>query len=485
MFELALNPIQEKLWNAFFNSDYRWIISVGGKGSGKTQLAIFILYEILTNEKYAGSRVLIARESLRDLRNTLVAGLERLLSENPSLKSIITANSNLQVIKNTAFDTEIYYLSLNEKNAQYKSVLSYEFNVVIIDEVDRITKEAFIEVSERYRLVHPFSKGMLILNPCTQEHWLYQTFVQNQRSDTIIIKSSTYDNYLIVRLKKQDLENMTQYTHQNKTYYVKDNVRYEVLYDLKDTVIAKRFNVSHSFITEMEMKPLGYRKIMLDGEWGAYDYGSGLFDDVFKEDNIITIDNRFIDYTLDFTLYCGVDFGVRHSAYVLVGVDYLGRIIILDDYISENQPVRMFIEYMLKRFKDKFRIKTPQMIIYVGDVAGKNREIYDGYDLFTKLRKEYGLTFRGNKVKIIESIALIKNLLEKKKLLVSDQAHRSLEGFLGRFQADKYGNYKKDGFYEHLLDAIRYVIFEIHKHFRSTQIKQLKTPMYAYPTTYF
>jgi len=485
MLQLTLTAIQEKLWNLFFNSDYRWIVSVGGKGSGKTQLAVFILYELLTNEKYRGSRVLIARESLRDLRNTLVAGLERLLSENPYLKSIITSNLNLQLIRNEATDVEIYYLSLNERNAQYKSVLSYEFNVIIIDEVDRISREAFVEVSERYRLVHDFSKGMLILNPCSHEHWVYKEFVEKKRDDVYIVRSSTYDNYLVVRVSRNDWEQMVPYTYNEKEYRVSNNVRYEKLYAIDNIVIAKRFNVSHSFITEMEMKPLGYRKIMLEGEWGAFDYGGGLFEDVFNEQNIITIDNRLIDLTFDYTLYCGVDFGIRHSAYALVGVDYLGRIVILDDYISENQPLKVFIEYMLERFKKKFNIRRPQAIIYVGDIAGKNREIYDGYDLFTKLRKDYGLIFRGNRVRIVESIAMIKDLLEKKKLLVSDQAQRSLEGFLGKFQADSHGNYKKDGFYEHLLDAIRYVVVEICKQTRPLKSKVLKTPVYAFPASYF
>lgn len=485
MLQLTLSSIQEKIWDLFFNSDYRWIVSVGGKGSGKTQLAVFILYELLTNEKYRGSRILIARESLRDLRNTLVAGLERLLAENPYLKSLITTNLNLQVIRNEATDVEIYYLSLNEKNAQYKSVLSYEFNVIIIDEVDRISKEAFVEVSERYRLVHDFSKGMLILNPCSQEHWVYKEFVEKNRKDTYIVRSSTYDNYLVVRVNKKDWEAMTPYIYNGREFFVSNNIRYEKLYEIGDIVIAKRFNVSHSFITEMEMKPLGYRKIMLDGEWGAFDYGGGLFEDVFDEQNIITIDNRLIDITFDYTLYCGVDFGIRHSAYALVGVDYLGRIVILDDYISDNQPLKVFIEYMLERFRKKFNIKRPQMITYVGDVAGKNREIYDGYDLFTKLKKDYGLIFRGNRVRIVESIAIIKDLLEKKKLLISDQAHRSLEGFLGKFQADSHGNYKKDGFYEHLLDAIRYVVVDICKQNRPQKFKYLRTPTYVFPASYF
>ena len=471
-----LTKKQEEMLKIFENSDYRWIINVGGKGSGKTNFAIYLILKILFDERYKGSRVLLAREALRDLRNTLIVGLDRKLRDTPSLRSSIMHNSNLQLIANTYNEVEIYYLSLSEKNQQYRSILSYEFNIVIIDEADRISEGAFYEVSERFRLLHPFQRGMLILNPCSKEHWIYKTFVEKLREDIVILKSITYDNFLYVALDGDFLKQCKKYESQGRVYFVKDNVRYEPVKQQGDFVLAKKYNVSHGFLVEMENKPLAYKKVMLYGDWGVYDYGEGLFDDVFDEDNIIDRDFSLYDLSLDFTLYCGLDFGVRHNAYCLVGVDVFGNFYILDDMITTNVPVRSFIEMMLERFKEKFQLKRPQYITFVGDISGKNRELYDGYDLFTKIKNEYNLNLYGSKVRIMESIALLKDLIHQKKLLVSDKAVFSLEGFLGKFQSDGFGRPVKDGFYDHLLDAIRYVVNFAYKDKSAKQVKTIEVP---------
>lgn len=175
--------------------------------------------------------------------------------------------------------------------------------------------------------------------------------------------------------------------------------------------------------------------------------------------------------TFDYILYCGIDFGIRHNAYCLLACDIFHNFYIIDDFISTNMPARNFIEFMLKRFKEKWEIKRPQHIIYIGDISGRNREIYDGYDIFSKIKKEFGLNLFGQKVRVLESLALIKDLLHKKKLLVSDKASFSLEGFLGKFQTDGFGNPIKDGFYDHLLDAIRYAVSFA---FKDSKIKEFK-----------
>ncbi len=456
---IELTQKQKEMLDLFDSSPYRWIINVGGKGSGKTDLAVYLIMKILFEEKYKGSRVLLSREALRDLKNTLIAGLDRKLRENSSLKSSVIHNSNLQLIANPYNEVEVYYLSLSDKNQQYRSILSYEFNIVIIDEADRISEPAFYEVSERFRFLHPFQRGLLNLNPCSKEHWIYKTFIEKDREDVVAIKSTTYDNFLYEKISKEDLKKAKRYEYQGRVYFVKNNIRYEPVKELGEDVLVKRYNVSHGFLVEMENRPLAYKRIMLYGEWGVYDYGGGLFDDVFDEKNITDRDFSLYDLTFDYVLYCGLDFGIRHNAYCLLATDVFGNFYILDDMVSTNMSVRTFIEFMLNRFKEKYGIKKPQLITYVGDVSGKNRELYDGYDIFSKIKKEYGLNLYGTKVKILESVALLKDLIHKEKFFVSDKAVFSLEGFLGKFQTDGFGNPVKDGFYDHLLDAIRYALY--------------------------
>ncbi len=77
---------------------------------------------------------------------------------------------------------------------------------MIIDELDRISEEAFDEVSQRMRLVHKFSKGLLNLNPVPETHWIYRKFIKDGYPQTKVIKSSSYDNFIKVKLPVSSLK---------------------------------------------------------------------------------------------------------------------------------------------------------------------------------------------------------------------------------------------------------------------------------------
>jgi len=66
----------------------------------------------------------------------------------------------------------------------------------------------------------------------------------------------------------------------------------------------------------------------------------------------------------------------------------------------------------------------------------------------------------------MDSVGLLRELLEKdirnqKALQVSPDAPISTAGFLGEFKMDDYGKPIKDGYYDHIHDALRYVIWGV------------------------
>ena len=143
--DIILTQKQKEIFDTFFNDNQtRWILSVGGKGSAKTTVSVYILLTLFFSEEFRNSKILIARESLRDLKNTLVREFKSYLSKlQVPEDDVYEHHEGLQRFLNKITNTEIYYLSLSSRNDQYRSVLSYEFNVVIIDELDRISEEAF------------------------------------------------------------------------------------------------------------------------------------------------------------------------------------------------------------------------------------------------------------------------------------------------------------------------------------------------------
>jgi len=461
-----LSPKQQEIYKLFFeNNEIRWIVSVGGKGSGKSTLAVVILTDLFFDPRFKGSRILIGRESLRDLKNTLVRSFIKRLNELGIPKDVIYTNETLQVIRNEMNDVEIYYLSLSNRNEQYRSVLSYEFNVVIIDEADRISYEAFVEVSNRFRLMHPFQKGMIMLNPTPETHWIYREFVANPKPASVVVHSSTYDNFILKKFPKEKFYQETKvYEFEGKEYRYKDNIRYEVVKEVGDYVIVKQFNNTHLYYVEQEARPLSYRKIVLEGNWGAYSLDGGLYQLEFTWKNIadeLPPEEEFPFYRF----YAGVDFGFRHPAFVLLMEDEWGRYIVADELLGENISVIDFFTLLKRRMREKFKLNLEDITIF-GDVAGSYREQGDGTPIIKKIRDRFGINILTYKQKVMEGVYLIKDWLTTKiedepKLKVYKGCSITLSGFLGRFQQDELGRPIKDGYYEHIHDALRYAVYGI------------------------
>lgn len=186
-FEFTLTTKQKELWDIFFNTplmELSWIVNVGGKGSEKIQITIYILLRLLFDPAFKDSKILIAKESLKDLKNTIVAKIESYISRIP--KDLIEHNKRRQVIEFKRTGSKIFYMSLSDKNDQYKSVSSYEFNVVIIDDADKISEKAFVEADISLRYPHPFQRGMININQVKENHWIYKYFVKNPKPHGLI-----------------------------------------------------------------------------------------------------------------------------------------------------------------------------------------------------------------------------------------------------------------------------------------------------------
>jgi hypothetical protein len=460
MADIVLTAKQKEMWDSFLNNDYRWVVAVGGKGSAKTALITFLLAHLFFSEDFAGSRILIARESLRDLENTIISEFNRLRLKLNIPEDLIEQNAKLQKFLNTQNNTELYYLSLSDKGDQYRSVLSYEFNIVFIDEVDRISQEAFKEVSERLRFPHKFNKGFLSLNPVPEVHWVYKNFVENPIPNSIVIRSSSYDNYLIIKIPMKTLENLVEYKYKDKLYYVKDNIRYEVIGQQDGFYFVKRFHLPHSWYVELEYRPYAYKRVMLDGYWGSPNVGDGIYSSYFSENNILKNQISLYDIRYYGRLYIGLDFGVRHPAYILFYEDEWGRITAVDELLGDDISSIDFVGIIRKRLREKFKIDIQEVVIY-GDVAGSYREQGDGLSIIHKIQQQYGITIHSQKIGVGDSIftvreKLVNQIQNQPALKVSQECVLTLSGMLGEFKFDKNGRPIKDNYYEHIHDAFRY-----------------------------
>jgi len=486
MKDIILTPKQEEIIKTFFEGDKLWIMSVGGKGSAKTTATLFILLRLMFDQQFAKSKILVARESLRDLKNTLIDEFIKLCTEKGIKLGIdYDENKQLQRIYSYVNQSEIFYLSLSDKNEQYKTVRSYEFNVVIIDELDRISQKAFIEASERLRYPHKFIRGLVNLNPVPETHWIYKEFAEESGTFapfTQIIKSSVYDNFVYVKVSKDFLNNADKYVFEDKVYYVANNRRYEVVGEDGDKFITKRFNPPHTYLAQMEHKPYYYRRVMLLGEWGnAYFEGNGIYTSYFSEDNIYHDFNINSNLAFYYNFYAGIDFGVRRPAYVLLFEDELGRLVVIDELLGDNEPIIIFLQNVAKRLKANFGL-TIHDVEWWGDVAGNQRDQFDGLTILKRIQDEFRLTIKTMRIPQFQSIEAIRDMLTtdihgKKWLRVYQNCHITLNGLLGEFQIEDSGKLLKDGYYEHIHDALRYVCYPLYRKTKHSNLV-IKAPKY-------
>ena len=489
-FEFHFTPKQKELWDVFFDAPMgnpSWIVNVGGKGSGKTELTTYIVLRLLFDPQYKGSKILIARESLRDLENTLISSIERYLArvQKTKQKDPINHDKNRQVIEFKPTGSKLFYMSLSDKNDQYKSVLSYEFNVVIIDEADRISQEAFTEADTRLRYPHPFQRGMINLNPVSEEHWIYKYFVKNPKSDVLVYKTTTYDLFFYEEILLNDFQDnlrskkWLEYKAPNqKRYFVdmENQVRYEVVGLSKTNpqmLVVKKFLFNHPTLERYERKSFSFRYVMMEGNWGSVYEENTFFSEHFTEAHVIHEPITLEYLTMFRRFYVGLDFGFNKSAMVLIGEHMNGQIVILDGAIFSNTTYEKFIHLVDERLKKILPqgIRTP--LIY-GDIAGTKREQSDGLSLIRKIEQTFNIRIYTNYVKFAESIDMLIHALSEKlpystdppqyRLVVHKDAKLVIEGFMGGFKVGgTRNNYAKieDDYYEHLFDAMRYGLYPI------------------------
>jgi hypothetical protein len=214
---------------------------------------------------------------------------------------------------------------------------------------------------------------------------------------------------------------------------------------------------------------------MLHGEWGSAYVENGLYTSCFSENNVFKGVITPKDLVYFYKVYAGVDFGFRHPAFVLLVEDEWGRLIVIDELLGENISTLQFLDLVRKRLREKWRLDALQ-VEWFGDIAGRQVSQADGISLIGRIRQEFNIDIKTNKVPVMDSVSLIRELLEtdirnQRALQVSPEAPISLAGFLGEFKMDEHGKVVKDGYYEHIHDALRYVVWGVARQKKFDKLK--------------
>lgn len=166
-----------KKYQTLFNSDSRYYVITGGRGSGKS-FACNTFLVLLTYEK--GHRILFTRYTMTSAGMSIIPEFIEKLELMDILDQFTVTKTE---IINNLTGSSIYFsgirTSSGDQTAKLKSIQGV--SSFVLDEAEELTdEESFDKIDFSIRAKGVKNRCILILNPTTKENWIYQRFFQNR-----------------------------------------------------------------------------------------------------------------------------------------------------------------------------------------------------------------------------------------------------------------------------------------------------------------
>lgn len=168
---IRLHPKYQPLWF----SDNRYFVVTGGRGSGKSfGVAMFLLN--LTYEK--GHKVLFTRYTMISAQTSIIPEfIEKIDMMGVEGDFRITKDEIINMTTNSSIMFKGIRTSSGNQTAALKSLNGV--TTFVLDEAEELTNEdEFDKIDQSVRVKNKPNRCILILNPTTKEHWIYQRFFE-------------------------------------------------------------------------------------------------------------------------------------------------------------------------------------------------------------------------------------------------------------------------------------------------------------------
>ena len=213
-------------YQPLFKNDTRYYVVTGGRGSGKS-FGVALRLVLLTYEK--NERILFSRYTMKSVDVSIMPEfIEKI--------ELLDAMSDFRITKdeiiNLTSGSSIMFKGIKTASGNQTAALKSLTGLTcwVLDEAEELVDESLfdkISLSIRSKLKH--NKVILILNPATKEHWVWDRFFESQgveggwngvKGDTTYIHSTYKDNKdnldesFLNDVFKMKLERPDKYEHQ-------------------------------------------------------------------------------------------------------------------------------------------------------------------------------------------------------------------------------------------------------------------------------
>lgn len=413
---------------AYVQSDARMKAYMGPAGSGKSMVgcAEIMLKALLM----PGTKWFVARRDYNDLMDTTLRTMTNILNNLPEgtlldrqkaapqkwwLRPIV-AGMDGQMSE----PSEITFMGLQD------DVGSYEFTGGFVDEADEVEQNYLFNMLHRLRWKpsadfpdENFSIGMAF-NPPPMTHWLYT------ECTGLDVLGNKKKDPTITLFRPQPMENAVNLP---KGYYEEAAARL----------------------------PEELRQRYVDGMWGNTYPGEPVIRQFRR--------NLHVQKGLKFqggTLFRFWDFGYNRPAVLFAQVAMDGRMQVLGEYLGHHIEGTKFIETVLARTAADFPEATKFMDY--GDPAVAQHK--DTGSMLALLNNA-GILMRYQRTPFDLSIQVLRKRFEsqiegEQALVVDERCRVLIDGLLGGYHLKDDGvTPKKDGHFDHLIDALRYGVYNL------------------------
>jgi phage terminase large subunit len=404
----------------FHGSGAFFQVLVGGQGSGKS---LAVIREIeRTAIEHPGIPIAVYRKTLPSLRDSTLHEFKTHMDENMGSwgeRDVKWTFPNKSFVNFRGLD-------------QPSKAKSTEYGLIVMEEADEFTFEDFKYLVGRVRKKGSWPlRIILILNPVDEDHWIYKQFVlngdnYNSNGGLLVLQFSTLDN----------LENLPENYIQTMT----------------------------AGMTADEIDRY------VHGGWGTIIKGEPVYAKLLKPDLHLYSMDRFPGQTL----LRGWDFGFNRPASSFRLVDQLGRMNVAHCMMGDKEELDVFARRVLQ---ETDRLFSNCNVFYdFGDPRGHDKA-QNGKETCFEVLQSVGISAvgeRGVRDYVEYGIKRVRTelstLIEGIPQLTIDPGCALIRAaYFGKYTRDDQGYPRKDGYYDHICDADRYIS---HHHGHHSSIKE-------------
>ncbi len=392
----------------FHACNARVIVLVGGLGSGKS---FSVVKEVEQSAlQWPGMPMAVYRKTMPALRDSTLHEFRA------------HSDSNLGTFKMR----EDKYLYVNNSFVNFRGLddpakaKSSNYALIVMEEAEEFSLEDFRRLNERVRAPGSWPhRIILVLNPVDEDHWIYNQFVENaeewnKMGGLKVLHFSTYDN--IGNLPPGYIEQVT-----------------------------------------VGLDPDEINRY-IHGQWGTVTKGEPVYAKILNP----AIHLRKVTQYPGQLLLRGWDFGYNHPAVSFRLVDEKGRMNIKHCMMGEKIDLPDFIPGVVSRTAQVFGQDI--RLLDFGDPRGHDKAP-NGKETCFQILQEFGISAkgeRGTRDYVEPGIRQVRKefstLIEGVPQLTMDPSASLIRAaYFGRYVRDDDGNPKKDGYYDHICDADRYI----------------------------